>query len=156
MNEAELILFDQSDNCTVYSIRFLIEEDSEVEKFYAKFKESSEYNADFERIITVLMSMLDNGALERYFRYEGKMNDRVVALPVLRSKLRLYCLRLSDKIIVVGNGDVKNSRTYEESDNLRGYVLSLQKLDMLLREGVKDGSIAITENKIETDKTFEL
>lgn len=156
MNEAELILFDQSDNCTVYSIRFLAEEDSEVEKFYAKFKESSEYNADFERIITVLMNMLDNGALERYFRYEGKMSDRVVALPVMRSKLRLYCLRLSDKIIVVGNGGIKNTRTYEESDELRGYVLTLQQLDKLLQEGVNDGSIVISENKIETDKPFEL
>lgn len=102
------------------------------------------------------MGMLDNGALERFFRYEGKMSDRVVALPVLKSKLRLYCLRLSDKIIVVGNGGVKDTRTYEESDELRGYVLSLQQLDKLLREGVHDGTIAITENKIETDKTFEL
>lgn len=156
MNEAELILFDQTENCTVYSIRFLSDEDSEVEKFYAKFKDSSEYNVDFERIITVLMNMLDNGALERYFRYEGKMSDRVVALPALKSKLRLYCLRLSDKIIVVGNGGVKGTRTYEESDELRGYVLSLQQLDKLLKDGVKDGSITITENRIKTDKTFEL
>lgn len=44
------------------------------------------------------------------------MNDSVVALPVLKSKLRLYCLRLTDKILVLGNGDVKNSRTYEEND----------------------------------------
>lgn len=156
MNEAELILFDQTENCTVYSIRFLADEDSEVEKFYAKFKESSEYNADFERIISVMMGMLDKGALERFFRYEGKMNDRLVALPVLKSKLRLYCLRLSDKIIVAGNGGVKGSRTYQENDELRGYVLTLQQLDKLLREGVNDGSIVITENKIETDKTFEI
>ena len=127
-----------------------------MEKFYSKFKESSEYNEDFERIINVMLGMLDKGALERFFRYEGKMNDRVVALPLLRSKLRLYCLRLSDKIIVVGNGGIKSTRTYEESDELRGYVLSLQQLDKLLRDGVKDGSIVITENKIETDKTFEL
>lgn len=156
MNQAELILFDQSENCTIYSIRFLSDEDSEVEKFYAKFKESSEYNADFERIISVLVGMLDKGALERYFRYEGKMNDNVVALPVLKSKLRLYCLRLSDKIIVVGNGGIKNTRTYEEDDELRGYVLSLQQLDKLLREGIQDGSIVITENRIDTDKTFQL
>lgn len=156
MREAELILFDQSENCTVYSIRFLADEDSEIEKFYARFKESSEYNADFERIITVLMSMLDNGSLERYFRYEGRMNDRVVALPVMKSKLRLYCLRLSDKIIVIGNGGIKNTRTYEENDELRGYVLSLQQLDILLKEGLRDGSIEITENIIKTDNTFEL
>ncbi len=156
MNEAELILFDQSEKCTVYSIKFKNDEESEVEKFYAKFKGNSTYNADFERIINVLLSMLDRGALERFFRPEGKYRDRVCALPVLKSKLRLYCLRLSDKILIVGNGGIKNSRTYEENDELRGYVLTLQTFDRLLKEGETDGSVIITENTIETDKNFNL
>lgn len=49
--------------------------------------------------------MLENGAaLERYFRYEGKMSDNVVALPTFRTSLRLYCLRMSDSVLIVGNG----------------------------------------------------
>ena len=84
------------------------------------------------------------------------MNDSVVALPVLSSKLRLYCLRLSNGILVLGNGGVKNSRTYEEDDSLRGYVLNLQKFEELLKEGQKNGYVIITERIIETDNTFEL
>ena len=84
------------------------------------------------------------------------MNDSVVALPVLSSKLRLYCLRLSNGILVLGNGGVKNSRTYEEDDSLRGYVLNLQKFEELLKEGQKNGSVIIRERVIETDNTFEL
>ena len=84
------------------------------------------------------------------------MNDSVVALPVLSSKLRLYCLRLSNGILVLGNGGVKNSRTYKEDDSLRGYVLNLQKFENLLKEGQKNGSVIITERIIETDNTFEL
>ena len=84
------------------------------------------------------------------------MNDSVVALPVLSSKLRLYCLCLSNGILVLGNGGVKNSRTYEEDDSLRGYVLNLQKFEELLKEGQKNGSVIITERIIETDNTFEL
>ena len=156
MNEAELILFDQSEQCTIYSLQFTNADESEIERFYAKFKDSSEYNADFERIINILMSMLDKGALERFFRPEGKYSDRVCALPVLRSKLRLYCVRLSDKILVLGNGGIKKTEKYEEDDELRGYVLSLQTFDKLLKEGVADGSVIVTENTIETDKTFEI
>ncbi|MCD8385298.1 MAG: type II toxin-antitoxin system RelE/ParE family toxin [Bacteroidales bacterium] len=156
MNEAELVVFDQSDHCTVYSLKFTSEEESEIERFYSKFKESSEYNEDFERIISVLMSMLDKGALERLFRYEGKWSDRVCALPVYRSKLRLYCVRISDKIIVLGNGGVKKTQKYQEDDELRGYVVTLQTFDRLLKEGVANGSITVTENTIETDKTFKL
>lgn len=73
-----------------------------------------------------------------------------------QSKLRLYCLRLSDRILILGNGGVKNTKTYEESKELSGYVLTLQNFDRLIKEGVSNGAIIVTENKIETDKTFEL
>lgn len=84
------------------------------------------------------------------------MNDRVYALPVLKSKLRLYCLRLSDKILILGNGGVKKTRTYGEDDTLKGYVITLQKFDRLMKDGVKNGSISVIENIIETDNTFDL
>lgn len=108
--------------------------------------------------MNTLRKILDNGALERYFRYEGKMSDRTVALPVLRSKLRLYCLRLSDSVLIVGNGGEKDTQTYEESSELNGFVITLQKLDALIREGVADGSILIEANDItiDDDKTFDL
>ena len=100
--------------------------------------------------------ILSNGALERYFRREGKMSDSVVALPVLKSKLRLYCLRLTDKILILGNGDIKCSRTYEEDDTLQGYVIDLQKFERLLKQEVQAGNVEITEKEILTDKTFEV
>lgn len=108
------------------------------------------------RIVGFLGKIADFGALERYFRPEGKMNDRVVALPTVPSKLRLYCLRLSDKILILGNGGVKNTKTYEESKELSGYILTLQDFDRLIKEGVEDGTIIVSENKIETDKIFDL
>lgn len=100
--------------------------------------------------------ILSNGALERYFRREGKMNDSVVALPVLKSKLRLYCLRLTNKILILGNGDVKNTRTYEKNDTLQGYVMDLQKFEKLLKQEARLGNVEITEKEIITDKTFDL
>ena len=84
------------------------------------------------------------------------MTDSVVALPVLKSKLRLYCLRLTDKILVLGNGGVKTSRTYPEDYTLQGYVIDLQKFERLLRQEVHSGNIEITEKEIITDKNFEL
>ncbi len=62
----------------------------------------------------------------------------------------------SDQILILGNGGVKNSRTYEEDDSLRGYVLTLQKFKELLKEGQRDGTVTITAKTIDTDKTFEL
>ncbi len=156
MSEVELLLLDQTVNCTVYTIQFLSDDLNEFEKFVAKFENEGEYNKDFRIIAKFIDQILDFGALERYFRPEGKMKDSLVALPTLRSKLRLYGLRLSDRILILGNGDHKKTRTYEEDDTLKGYVMTLQRFDKLLKEGIADGSVIITENEIDTDKTFEL
>lgn len=132
------------------------DEQSEFEKFVSKFRQDAEFNPDFQAIMRFVEQILSNGALERYFRREGKMSDSVVALPVLKSKLRLYCLRLTDKILILGNGDVKRSRAYEEDDTLQGYVIDLQRFERLLKQEVRAGNVEITEKEILTDKTFEV
>lgn len=156
MSEAELRLVKAAENCTIYSIQFLSEDESEFERFYAKFRDESVYNEDFERLLNIIGRIADFGAFERFFRPEGKMSDRVCALPVLKSRLRLYCLRLSDKILILGNGGVKATRTYNEDDTLKGYVITLQNFDKLITEGVKNSSIQVTENTIETKNTFDI
>ena len=130
--------------------------ESECERFYAKFRNESVYNEDFERLLNIIGRIADFGAFERFFRPEGKISDRVCALPVLKSRLRLYCLRLSDRILILGNGGVKTTRTYNEDDTLKGYVITLQNFDKLITEGVKNGSIVVSENTIETENTFDI
>ena len=129
---------------------------SKMVRFYNKFKDDVSFNPDLMRIVGFINRIADFGALERYFRPEGKMNDHVVALPVVKSKLRLYCLRLSDKILILGNGGVKDTKTYQENSELNGFVLTLQNFDKLIKEGIEKGVISITENKIEIDNTFDI
>jgi len=151
-----LIQLNKDKTCTLYTIQFVTEDKGEYVRFYNRFKDDAVYNADLVRIAKFIETIADRGAMERYFRPEGKMNDHVCALPVVKSKLRLYCLRLSDSILILGNGGVKDTRTYNENDELRGYVVTLQNFDRLIKEGVKDGTITFTENTIETDKTFDI
>lgn len=156
MSEVELYLIQEGENCTIYTLQFLRDVESEFEKFVTKFREDAEYSEDFSRIAAFITRIAKTGALERYFRPEGKMNDSVVALPVTSSKLRLYCLQLSDKILVLGNGGVKTSQRYEDDNLLNGYVVTLQKFEELLRQEVANGNVNITESTIETDNIFKL
>ena len=156
MSEAELIRQNYNRKCTLYLIQFLTEDEAEYERFYNRFKEDAVFNEDLMRITDLIDRIANFGAFERLFRPEGKMSDRVVALPIIKSKLRLYCLRLSDSILILGNGGVKNTRTYDENDELRGCVVTLQNFDKLIKQGERDGTITITENTIETDKTFDI
>lgn len=156
MSEVELFLIKDGENCTIYTLQFLNDIESEFEKFIAKFRDDAEYSEDYARIATFVTRIARNGALERYFRNEGKISDSVVALPVTSSKLRLYCLRLSDKILVLGNGGVKNTRRYEDDPVLNGYVMTLQNFEKLLRQEAANGNVNITESTIETDNIFDL
>ena len=59
-------------------------------------------------------------------------------------------------ILILGNGGVKKTQTYDEDDELRGFVVTLQNFDKLIKQGVKDGTITISENEINTDNTFDI
>lgn len=156
MSEVELYLINEGENCTIYTLQFLRDTESKFEKFITKFRNDAEFSEDFLKIATFIKRIAITGAQERYFRNEGKMNDSVVALPVTSSRLRLYCLRLTDKILILGNGGVKRTQRYEEDSILNGYVMTLQKFEQLLNEEVANGNATITESTIETDIIFEL
>ncbi len=151
-------LLKESEKASLYSISFEMDGTTEFEKLVAEFEINATYNRDYQRIIAALQAILRIGALERFFRPEGNMNDSGQALPIESGKLRLYCLRLSDQIVIIGNGGVKNTRTYEEDPKLYGYVLDLQKFEKILNESVAKGYVSIEEKVLSgiEDITFEI
>jgi hypothetical protein len=149
----------QTERNGLFSLVFENEDYSEFEKFIEKFKNEADVARDLNVILSYIEQMINGaGFLERYFRPEGKMRDNVCALPVVSGKLRLYCLRLSDSVLIAGGGGRKTTKTYNEDTNLNGYVISLQKLDELIKAEVKKGNIVIESGVIRgTDNnTFDL
>ena len=151
-------LLNESEKASLYSISFEMDGTTEFEKFVAEFEMNASYNQDYQRIIAALQAILRIGALERFFRPEGSMNDSVQALPIESGKLRLYCLRLSDQIVILGNGGVKTTRTYQENPRLYGYVLDLQRFERILQENLTKGYVSIQEKTLSgvDDLTFEI
>ena len=121
---------------------------TEFERFLSKFEEEAEFNEDYQRILAALEIILDRGALERYFRPEGSINDNLCAIPIESGNIRLFCLRISDQILILGNGDKKTTRTYQEDRRLLGYALDLQKFDKLLKKDLEDGVVTIEERTL--------
>lgn len=151
-------LISKSEKAALYSISFEKDGTTEFEKFVSEFEINATYNADYQRIIAALQVILEKGALERFFRPEGKMEDNVQAIPISGGKLRLYCLRLSEQILILGNGGVKNSRTYQEDPMLYGYVLDLQRFEKILNKKIEDGSVSVEERELQgiDNITFEI
>ena len=153
-----LDLISESDKTALYSISFEMDGTTEFEKFVSEFEQNATYNRDYQRIIAALQAILNIGALERFFRPEGKMQDNVAAIPLEGGKLRLYCLRISEQIVILGNGGIKNAQTYEEDPKLYGYVLDLQKFEKILNDTIAKGFVRIEERSLTgiDDLTFEI
>ena len=93
MSEAELKLVTDAKNCTMYTIQFLSDDDSEFEKFYAKFRNELEYNEDFERLLNILGRIADFGALERFYIFRSiPVHHSGAAVSNLRGKNRLFLM----------------------------------------------------------------
>lgn len=148
----------ESEKSALYSISFEKDGTTEFEKFVAEFEQNASFNRDYQRIIAALQAILNLGALERFFRPEGRMRDSVAAIPIEGGKLRLYCLRLSEQIVILGNGGIKTTRTYEEDPKLYGYVLDLQKFERILNDNIAKGCISIEERELNgiDDIVFEI
>ena len=65
---------------------------------------------------------------------------------------------MSDAVLIVGNGGVKNTRTYEQDPELNGYVINLRKLDALLQDDIRKGIVVIESTEIlgTDDKTYDI
>lgn len=142
-------LIEEYENINFYSIHLQGEELSELERFFAKFPEGCPYDEEIDVILSWLDKISERGALERYFRPEGHYGDGVGVIPIdVGNKIRLYCLRLSDKILVFGNGDVKDTRSWQQSETLAPYVKILINTSRFIKSRIKNGTIVLVDKKI--------
>lgn len=64
------------------------------------------------------------------------------------SNLRLYCLNISHKVLILGNGGVKKAQTYQEDHILNRAVQNLQKIDIIIRRFENKGIVTINGTNI--------
>ena len=148
-------LIEEYEKVNFYSIHLSATEMSEFDRFFEKFPVGCEYDDEIDVIISWLDIIAEKGALERYFRPEGRYGDGVGVIPIdVGNKIRLYCLRLSDKILVFGNGGVKDAGAWEESEELAPYVRLLMDTSRFISSLIKDGTIVLVDKEIIGDLNF--
>lgn len=153
--EYTIELIEEYENVNFYSIRLAGEELTEVEAFFEKFPIGSDYDEEIDVVISWMDKIAERGALERYFRPEGRYGDGVGVIPIdVGNKVRLYCLRLSDKILVFGNGGVKDAARWEESEELAPYVKLLIDTSRFISSRIKDGTIVLVDKEIVGNLNF--
>lgn len=148
MRKVEFEPYIFSDNAEIYVIRIDNDPYSEFKKFFVRFNSSDDWflKDDLARIVKAVEKIVTHGALEPFFRVEGGMSDRVCAIPLeisSRSKrkgtLRVYCIRVSDKLLLLDGGVCKKTQTYQEDVELFDKVKCLQVIDKRLRLLEREG-----------------
>ena len=127
---------------TFYTLRYEDSEFSETDKFIERFMNDENYNVDLDEIFYQINDIGENsGAEQKYFRHEGKAE----ALPSKWSenRLRLYCIRLTDNIVILANGGIKSSQTAQDSRDLSMKFHFANKAAHEINKCINEGQIRI-------------
>jgi len=149
----EIELYEEYEAVNFYTVKFEYEK-TEFDKFLDAFIDNPKYKRDIDRILSNIKQISQRGALERYFRNEGKYSDGVYALPVFSCKLRLYVLRISDEVLILGNGGIKLTATYNEDEKLNKMVSLLQLIEKQFKSRRSSKQIQIKNKTICGDVKF--
>lgn len=118
-----------------------------------------EYQKEFFQDLLSIMGRLRSignitGAVSTYFKLDEGLewDDQVCALYDIPDKhLRLYCIRLSEQIIVVGGGGPKNVRAWQDDPRLAREVNEMMHYSKIIRTRLKDNTLRISLNRLKLE-----
>ncbi len=154
MNNFELEIWDDEGKaCTFYTVRQKDCELSEMDRFLEKYKKG-QFKRSVEELLSFILTTIGDthGALEIFFNRD---ENEVTGLPSRGSvrkdgvdycftgfDLRLYALKISDRIVILFNGGVKDGRTNQSSSLLPKWREACQYARVITK-GLDDGIISI-------------
>lgn len=110
----EIIPYIELEKVKFYTVQEIGNSFNETDDFFIRFKDNPVYQEDIEIVnYWILKIGQEFGSYERYFRPERKA--QAIPIPPPSSKLRLFCYRINDQLVILGNGGIKSSRTVQKS-----------------------------------------
>lgn len=151
---------------TYYSVSIEGEDLWEIDKFFEKMEQQAKED-DILRFIAVLEEIGDNrGAKQRYFRDERGFHglppkpkataDLGLETLEVHDNWRLYCLRLSESIVILFNGGIKTTDKAQDCPHVSLYFYQAEKFTKLIDEGFRNGDIQISDKLLKINSHFEL
>lgn len=145
----KLELISDTDKVSMYSPKYDNETDNEFRKFLNanRYHKHPQLIKSFDTILAIIEKISDTTVEERYFRPEV---GNVKAIPIFINqtpkldktigKMRLYCLRLSDRILILGNGVVTTANVNQDDPVILGFIKDLRDIERHIRTIVKQAN----------------
>ncbi len=147
MNSFAITEFYKFEKVRFYTVQFVDINKSETDRFIKKFESSDKYREFLSDILSLISQIGERGALDYYFNrkendFQALPNKEKAKAAFQGENLRLYCLRLSNSIVVLFNGGVKDAPTAQESTCSIQFYEAFAFTKRIL-EALKDGMIQL-------------
>ena len=149
---------------TYYTIRLEDELYSETEKFILRFESDEQYQQDLENILALLVILgNEKGTKSRFFRDESaaqalppeiKEALRENWVQFIDAGLRLFCLRMTDEVVILLNGGIKSSQKMNDSPDLVTKFRIAQQISKAIDAKLRHRELQIIGQKLIGD--FEI
>ena len=114
------------------------------------FQRFCEENQDVFKSVYISLKSIGHktGAEEGFFHFGQCANDdNVCYLNDTRPKfLRIYCVRISEKILIVGGGGAKHVRAWQENKKLEDEVSWMIQISSDIKNAISKGRIKISRD----------
>jgi len=145
--------FKRYKHVTFYTIRYDDSELSETDKFIKRFlEEETVYKDDLDDILNWINEIGIRGL--KYINLRAE-NDAYALPPYTESSnLRLFCIKITNSIILLGNGGIKSSQTVQESNDLSMKFHDINRFSKSINEAIRSGNLIVDKMTLKGD--FEL
>ena len=153
------IWFDEARLCNFYTVHWEGAKDSETDRFFEKYEnDDNPYNPAAYELFRLITQSIGNvyGAIDDFF---DRTKNKAQALPPkpkhwvqeireigINFPLRLYCYRISESIVVLFNGGVKDQSTDQQSDDIRFKFYEAQQFAQRIGQALQDETIIIAND----------
>lgn len=161
------IWFDETALCSFYTVQWEGADENETDRFFERYEDDDNpLNSSANELLQLILHSIGDkyGAIDDFF---DRFKNQAQALPPkpkhrvseihelgIHFPLRLYCFRISQSIVVLFNGGVKDQRTDQESEDIRLKFHEAQLFAQRISQALQDGTILIAKDK-RTLKDFQ-
>lgn len=151
---------DEGSACTLYSLKQEGHSLNETDKFFERFEdESNPYFENAQELLFLIIETIGNkyGATNDFinrFKNKGfalppKPNRYIIEIKDLGANfpLRLYCYKVSEEILILFNGGIKDRPTDQECEDLSFKFQETQTFCQAISNALSEGLIKVNHVK---------
>lgn len=137
-------------------------DNNEFQDFLVRMQAIPEYKEQLGKILQFINEIGEkHGAHKGHFKHERSAEALPPPYYIQPGKpnkygLRLYCIRLSDEIVILLNGDLKTNNNPEECPNCRKHFRFANTLARKLDEAIRDKDVILNSKHLDMDEDFEI